>query len=173
MPERELSERETDAGVGADTESTTTEPTTTEPTGSDGAAGATATGLPLPVVFRIQRTVYFVVPMMLVTTLVLAGTSLPLLGWTIVLPFVAAFWIHRIRTVVTDDGITAVGTFSTRTIEWSSLAGLSFPRWGSVQAVLTDGSKVRLPAIAFTDLPVLSVASRGRIPDPYAAGRTE
>ncbi|SKX94335.1 low molecular weight protein antigen 6 [Mycobacteroides abscessus subsp. abscessus] len=35
--------------------------------------------------------------------------------------------------------------------------------------MLSDGSRVRLPALMFRDLPLLSAASRGRIPDPYAA----
>lgn len=121
----------------------------------------------LPQTFRIQRTAYFAVPMMLIVTVVLAGASLPGLGWTLVLPVLLGVWIHRVRTVVTDDGIRAVHTVGSREIAWSQIAGLQFPRWGSVRAVCTDGSRVRLPAIAFQDLPRLSAASRGRVPDPY------
>ena len=143
-----------------------------EPTGT--AARSTADDEPsaevtLPQVFRIQPLAYFAVPMMFIVTVVLAGASLPLLGWTLVLPVLLGFWIWRLRTVVTEDGLEAVGTIATRDIGWAEIDGLQFPRWGSVRAVLINGTKVRLPAITFQDLPRLSAASRGRIPDPYAA----
>ncbi|AZG48837.1 Low molecular weight protein antigen 6 [Gordonia insulae] len=117
--------------------------------------------------FRIQRIAYFAVPMMFIVTVILAGASLVWLGWTLVLPIVLAWWIVRIRTVVTEDGLRAVHTFGTREIAWDEVDGVQFPRWGSVRAVLVNGARVRLPAITFADLPRLSAASRGRIPDPY------
>ncbi|GAA1480973.1 PH domain-containing protein [Gordonia sinesedis] len=123
--------------------------------------------IPLPQVFRIQKVAYFTVPMVLVVTIILSGASLVWLGWTLVLPVLLAIWIGRIRTIVTEDGLRAVHTFGTRDIAWDDIAGLQFPRWGSVRAVLTDKSRVRLPAIMFQDLPRLSLASGGRIPDPY------
>lgn len=123
----------------------------------------------LPVQFRIHPMAYFGAFMMMVTAMVLAGASITYLGWTLALPILGAVWMFRIRTVVTVDGLRAVGSVRSREIAWDQLAGLSFPRWGSVRAVLTDGSRVRLPAIAFRDLPRLSAASAGRIPDPYAA----
>lgn len=122
----------------------------------------------LPQVFRIQKVAYFTVPMMLVVTVILAGASLVWLGWTMILPVFLALWIGRVRTVVTDRGLRAVHTFSTREIDWDDLAGLQFTRWGPVRAVLADGSRVSLPAVMFSDLPRLSAASGGRIPDPYA-----
>ncbi|GAA2067542.1 PH domain-containing protein [Williamsia deligens] len=122
-----------------------------------------------PVVFRISPMAYFGPVMMMVSALVLAGASLVYLGWTLVVPVLVAAWMYRIRTVATPDGIRAVGSLRTREIAWADLTGLSFPRWGSVRAVLEDSSRVRLPAVAFRDLPRLSEASGGRIPDPYAA----
>ncbi|MGZ8176416.1 PH domain-containing protein [Williamsia sp. SKLECPSW1] len=122
-----------------------------------------------PVVFRIAGTAYFGPLMMMVTALILAGTSLVYLGWTLVVPFVAAWWMRHIRTVATADGVRAVGTLRTREFAWADLTGLSFPRWGSVRAELADSSRVRLPAVSFRDLPRLSAVSGGRIPDPYAA----
>jgi len=122
-----------------------------------------------PAVFRIAGIAYFGPIMMMVTALVLAGTSIVYLGWTLVLPFVVAYWMHRIRTVADADGVRAVGTFRTRRFAWTELAGISFPRWGSVRAELSDSSRVRLPAVSFRDLPRLSDVSGGRIPDPYAA----
>lgn len=123
----------------------------------------------LPQVFRVQKLAYFTIPAAFIVVIILAGASLVWLGWTLILPVLLALWIARVRTVVTEAGITAVGTFRTRRIPWSDIAGLQFSKWGPVHAVLTDDSTVRLPALMFRDLPRLSAASRGRIPDPYAA----
>ncbi|MDL9935590.1 PH domain-containing protein [Gordonia sp. ABSL1-1] len=130
---------------------------------------AEPTGPELPVEFRINRVAYFTVPMALIVAVILAGTSLVWLGWTLALPVLLGFWIHRLRTIVTADGLRAVGTFGTRDIAWTNLSGLQFPRWSAVRAVTEDGRRVRLPAVGFSDLPRLSQASGGRIPDPFAA----
>ncbi|MFW0786743.1 PH domain-containing protein [Gordonia sp. CPCC 206044] len=134
---------------------------------------AAASSIALPQTFRIQKIAYFAVPMMFVVAVILAGASLPWLGWTLVLPVLLGWWIVRIRTVVDEDGLTAVHTFSSREIPWNELDGLQFPRWGSVHAVLVNGARVRLPAVTFADLPRLSAASHGRIPDPYAAAQAD
>jgi hypothetical protein len=138
-------------------------------TAPDAAATAPSQVTVQPAVFRIGGLAYFGPIMMLVTALVLAGTSLVYLGWTLLVPFLVAWWMYRIRTVADADGVRAVGTYRTRTFTWTELTGLSFPRWGSVRAELTDSSRVRLPAVSFRDLPRLSEVSGGRIPDPYAA----
>ncbi len=127
----------------------------------------------LPIAFRIQPMAYFGVVMMMVSAVVLAGASLTYLGWTLLVPVAFGVWMYRIRTVITVDGIRAVGGLRTTEVPWDQLDGLSFPRWGSVRAVRKDSSRVRLPAIAFRDLPLLSAASAGRIPDPYAARPAE
>ncbi|MEH3156839.1 MAG: PH domain-containing protein [Gordonia paraffinivorans] len=138
-------------------------------TAPDAAATAPSQVTDATAVFRIAGIAYIGPIMMMVTALVLAGTSLVYLGWTLVVPLVVAYWMHRIRTVADRDGIRAVGTVRTRTFAWTDLTGISFPRWGSVRAELTDSSRVRLPAVSFRDLPRLSEVSGGRIPDPYAA----
>lgn len=122
----------------------------------------------LPAEFRIPRIAYFAAFMMGVTCLVIAGVSLVWFGWTLVIPILLAFWIHRLRTIVTDEGVTAVNLRGRRSATWDEISGLQFPRWFAVRAVLKDKSKIALPAITFRDLPRLSAASRGRIPDPYA-----
>ncbi|MEE3852656.1 PH domain-containing protein [Gordonia sp. LSe1-13] len=131
-------------------------------------AGSDEAAVTLPVVFRINGLAYFTVPMMAVVTIILSGTSLVWLGWTLVIPFILAWWIRHVRTVVTEDGLHAVHTFGTRDVAWTDLEGLQFPRWSAVRAVTMSGARVKLPAIGFDDLPQLSVASRGRIPDPFA-----
>ncbi|GAA3693449.1 PH domain-containing protein [Gordonia hankookensis] len=142
-------------------------------TPSAASSDSTPPEVELPQTFRIQRIAYFAVPMMFIVAVILAGASLVWLGWTLALPILLGWWIVRIRTVVTEDGLKAVHTFSTREIAWNELDGLQFPRWSSVRAVLVNGARVRLPAITFADLPRLSAASRGRIPDPYAAAAAD
>jgi hypothetical protein len=127
----------------------------------------------LPAVFRITPVAYFAAFMMGVTSLALAGASLRYLGWTLVVPILLALWIHRLRTIVTEDGVTAVSLRGRRSATWDQIAGLQFPKWGAVRAIRTDKSKLVLPAITFRDLPRLSAASRGRIPDPYAIDSPE
>ncbi|MFX1759491.1 PH domain-containing protein [Rhodococcus sp. As11] len=92
-------------------------------------------------------------------------------AWTLIIPFLVAAWIVRVRTVVGPEGIVARATFSTTTLDWDSLDGLRFPKRGWARARLTDGSEVALPVVTFGRLPQLSEASAGRIPDPYAAAR--
>lgn len=92
-------------------------------------------------------------------------------AWTLIIPFLVAAWIVRVRTVVGPDGIVARSTFSTTTLKWDSLEGIRFPKRGWARAGLTDGSEVALPVVTFGRLPQLSEASGGRIPDPYAAAR--
>lgn len=127
----------------------------------------------LPAVFRITPVAYFAAFMMGVTSLALAGASLRYLGWTLVVPVLLALWIHRLRTIVTEDGVTAVSLRGRRSATWDQIAGLQFPKWGAVRAIRTDKSTLALPAITFRDLPRLSAASRGRIPDPYAIDSPE
>ncbi|MEO9327388.1 PH domain-containing protein [Gordonia aurantiaca] len=119
-----------------------------------------------PVVFRINRVAYFTVPMVALVVVLLLGASW-WFAFAFVVPVALYLWIHRLRTVVTEDGLQAVGGFSTTDIPWSDIAGLQFPKWSAVRAVLTNGDRVRLPAIGFRDLPALNVVSRGRIPDPF------
>ena len=124
-----------------------------------------------PVTFRINRTAYFTVPMAALVVVLLVGAS-PWFAFALIVPVLVWLWIHRLRTVVTENGLTSVRMFSTTEIAWSDLAGLQFPKWSSVRAVLTNGSRVRLPAIGFRDLPALSLVSGGRIPDPFEAARS-
>lgn len=121
-----------------------------------------------PVVFRINRVAYFTVPMVALMVILLMGASL-WFAFGFVVPVALYLWIRRLRTVVNEDGLTAVGGLSTTEIPWSDIAGLQFPRWSPVRAVLTNGKRVRLPAIGFRDLPALNVVSKGRIPDPFEA----
>lgn len=92
-------------------------------------------------------------------------------AWTLIIPFIVAAWVVRVRTVVGPEGIVARATFTTTTIGWDSLKGIRFPKRGWARADLTDGTEVALPVVTFGRLPQLAEASGGRIPDPYAAAR--
>ncbi|NMO01361.1 PH domain-containing protein [Gordonia sp. TBRC 11910] len=121
----------------------------------------------LPVTIRISGVAYLAVLLTALVAIVIAGINLVALGWVLLIPVALAYWIYRLRTVVTDDGLRVVSTLRTTDIAWSQLDGLQFPKWGPARAVRTDKSFVRLPAVGFGDLPLLSLASRGRIPDPF------
>lgn len=138
-------------------------------TTADSPAAAQPDAPELPQEFKLSKVAYFTVPAALLVTFLLAGANLTWLGWTLVLPIILAIWIARLKTVVTEDGMRAVGTFGSREISWPEIDGLQFTRWGPPRAVLVDGGRVRLPAVTFQDMPRLSAASRGRIPDPFAA----
>ena len=153
-----------DTAEPTDTEPTDTEPTAADPTGTD---TATAPEITLPVSFRINKLAYFSVLPALIVAVILAGASVAWLSWTLIVPVLLALWIHRLRTDITETGLHVVHTFGTQNLAWDSIEGLQFPKWSAVRAVLEDGSRVRLPAIAFRDLPLLSAASAGRIPNPY------
>ncbi|MFZ2509659.1 MAG: PH domain-containing protein [Gordonia sp. (in: high G+C Gram-positive bacteria)] len=125
---------------------------------------------PESVAFVISRLAYLTVVVTLVIAVMLLGVSL-WFGWVLLLPFAQIWWIRRIKTVIDDDGLTAVHTVGQTRVEWSELAGLQFPKWSAVRAVRLDGDRVALPAVSFDDLPVLSLYSGGRVPDPFAAER--
>lgn len=161
----------------ADSPRNTTDPTDDSPAGDarpaagQGSSPEIAQGsspeITLPVSFRINKLAYFSVPLTLLVAVILAGASLTWLSWTLIIPVLLALWIHRLRTDVTDTGLHVVHTVGTEDLTWDRIRGLQFPKWSAVRAVLDDGSRVRLPAIAFCDLPLLSAASGGRIPNPY------
>ncbi|MFT3715718.1 MAG: PH domain-containing protein [Gordonia sp. (in: high G+C Gram-positive bacteria)] len=123
------------------------------------------------VTFRISGLAYLTLGATAIVIVILMGASFVWFSWTIVLLFLQAWWIHRLRTVVGPDGIRAVSTFRTTDLPWDDVKGLAFPKMKSVRAVRADGTTVRLPAVGFRDTPALHVASGGRIPDPYAAAR--
>ena len=124
-----------------------------------------------PHVFTISKLAYFAVPVALLLVLMLMGISVPGFAWTIVVPLALIWWIRRLKTVVDEQGITAVGTFKTVRIPWHDVNGLRFPKWSPVCVVLNDDSSVRLPSVSFNDVPALAKASGGRVPDPFAAER--
>lgn len=84
-------------------------------------------------------------------------------------PLAAAVWLLRTRTVAGPETIMTRRVLGARNVAWSDLEGLRVDGRSRVWAVLRGGEEVRLPAVRARDLPALSSASRGRLPDPLAA----
>jgi hypothetical protein len=85
-----------------------------------------------------------------------------------VLPVVASYAIVRLRTVADRDTVTARTLLGSRTVKWDDVDGLRFERTAWARARLRDGSEMLLPAVTFALLPLLTEASGGRVPNPYA-----
>jgi hypothetical protein len=97
--------------------------------------------------------------------LVLAGPT-----WCaalLVIPVVLSAMVMRYRTVAGPDTVIARSLLSSRTVRWQDVKGLQFTKSAWAKAELTDGSLLRLPAVTFATLPLLTAASEGRVPNPY------
>ncbi|WP_083410805.1 PH domain-containing protein [Mycolicibacterium rutilum] len=99
-------------------------------------------------------------------TLVLAG--LPWVLALLVIPAGLSAYVVRNRTVADRDGVTARTLLSSETVRWDDVDGLRFGKGSSAYAHLKDGRDIRLPAVTFATLPLLTEASGGRVPNPYS-----
>jgi Bacterial PH domain len=98
--------------------------------------------------------------------LVLSGPS-----WTgilLIIPIGLSAYIARSRTVADRETVTARTLLGSETVPWDEVHGLKFSRGSSAYAHLTDGRELRLPAVTFATLPLLTDASGGRVPNPYS-----
>lgn len=135
-------------------------------------------GLPVTK-FRPQKTNLFIAGFLLILAVVAMGYSMwfaPLL----LVPIVFVVWMMRVRTTVSDRGITAVYLLrGRRSLPWERFRGVLFDKAGHAHAVGrsagadegADDVKFALPAISFNSLPELSAATGGRIPDPVTPAR--
>ncbi|BBU23608.1 Low molecular weight protein antigen6 [Mycobacterium xenopi] len=101
------------------------------------------------------------------------GLLVPVLTWPPTLPLLAipiilSALIIRLRTIADHDGVTARTLLGSRTIRWDDIDGLRFTRGSWARARLKSGGELRLPAVSFATLPLLTEASGGRVPNPYA-----
>ncbi|KAA8954299.1 PH domain-containing protein [Mycobacterium sp.] len=97
----------------------------------------------------------------------------PVLAWPLtapllVIPVVLSALIIRLRTVADHDGVTVRRLLDERRVRWDEIEGLRFSRGSWARARLADGAELRLPAVTFATLPVLTEVSAGRVPNPYA-----
>ncbi|MCV7279748.1 PH domain-containing protein [Mycolicibacterium flavescens] len=99
-------------------------------------------------------------------TLVLAG--LPWVLALLVIPVGLSAYVVRNRTVADRDTVTARTLLGSETLRWDDVDGLRFGKGSAAYAHLKDGRDVRLPAVTFATLPLLTEASGGRVPNPYS-----
>ncbi|MGQ0776955.1 MAG: PH domain-containing protein [Pseudonocardiales bacterium] len=83
-------------------------------------------------------------------------------------PLAVAVWLLRTRTVAGPETIVTRRVLGTHSVAWAELEGLRMDERSRVWAVLRGGEEIRLSAVRARDLPMLSSASRGRLPDPLA-----
>lgn len=103
------------------------------------------------------------------------GLLAPVLAWPpsaplLVIPVVLSAWIVRLRTVADQHGVTVRTLLGSRTVRWDEIDGLRFSKSSWARARLSSGAELRLPAVSFATLPLLTEASAGRVPNPYATG---
>lgn len=86
----------------------------------------------------------------------------------LVVPVLLSAAVVRYRTVLDTHKMIARTMLGSESIDWDDLAGLRFGRGSWAFARRLDGSELRLPAVTFVTLPLLTEASGGRVPNPYA-----
>ncbi|MDR3656753.1 MAG: PH domain-containing protein [Mycobacterium sp.] len=127
----------------------------------------TASTAAQPVVIRIPAVAHLAVGFLTLglLTLVFAGPS-----WCaalLVIPIMLSAMVIRYRTVADTKQVTARSLLGSRTVTWQQIKGLRFDRSSWAKAELTDGTALRLPAVTFATLPLLTAASGGLVPNPY------
>lgn len=120
------------------------------------------------VVIRISPMAHFAVGFLALgmVALVFAGPSW--FALLLVIPIALSAVIVRYRTVADRDTVTARTILASQTVSWDDVAGLRFDKGSWAYAELTDGGELRLPAVTFSTLPLLTKASGGRVPNPYS-----
>jgi hypothetical protein len=91
--------------------------------------------------------------------------------WTtpiLLVPLLLSMAIIRWRTVADEETVTARTLLGSTTVRWADIEGLRFEKTGWARAHLRAGGELRLPAVTFATLPLLTAASGGRVPNPYA-----
>ncbi|MGB3536711.1 MAG: PH domain-containing protein [Mesorhizobium sp.] len=100
------------------------------------------------------------------------GLLIPVLTWPLTAPLLAlpvllSVLIARWRTVADAQQIRVRTLLGSRAVDWDAIVGLGVTRGSWARAHLRDGEIVRLPAVSFATLPLLTEASGGRVPNPY------
>jgi len=86
----------------------------------------------------------------------------------LVIPVILSALIIRYRTVADQDAVTARTLLGSETVAWDDIDGLRFGKGSWALAQRKDGTELRLPAVTFATLPLLTEASGGRVPNPYS-----
>jgi Bacterial PH domain len=120
-----------------------------------------------PVVIRISPMAYFAIGFLALGMLAVVLAGPPWVALLLVIPVVLAVLVARYRTVADRDTVTARSVLSSETVSWDDIDGLRFDKTSWASAHLKDGRDLRLPAVTFSTLPLLTEASGGRVPNPY------
>ncbi len=100
------------------------------------------------------------------------GLLIPVLTWpptapVLAIPVALSASIVRWRTVADRHRVTTRTLLGGRSVGWDEIDGLRFTKGYWARAHLTGGDQLRLPAVTFSTLPLLTEASGGRVPNPY------
>jgi Bacterial PH domain len=120
-----------------------------------------------PVVIKVSPMAHFAVGFFAV------GLLVPVLTWPataplLIIPVVLSALIIRLRTQADQHGVTVRTLLGSQTVRWEEIDGLRFHKGSWARAQLKNGSELRLPAVTFATLPLLTAASAGRVPNPYS-----
>jgi len=135
--------------------------------GSRSASDTDTEAAAAPVVIKISPMAHFAVGFFALGLLTIVGFY----QWTfplLLIPLGLSIAIVRWRTVATAETVTARTLLGSTTVRWADIDGLRFEKSRWARAALTDGTLLRLPAVTFATLPLLTAASGGKVPNPYA-----
>lgn len=119
-----------------------------------------------PTVIAISPMAHFAVGFLTLGLLVPVMTW-PLTAPLLIIPAVLSALVLRWRTVADRETVTARTLLGSRSVRWEDIDGLRFTKGQWARAHLVNGDQLRLPAVTFATLPLLTAASGGRVPNPY------
>ncbi|TVT13340.1 PH domain-containing protein [Amycolatopsis rhizosphaerae] len=117
-------------------------------------------------VFRIPGTAFLAIVFLMVCLIPVSFNGVPGLWALYLVPLGLILFVVRTRTVATAQGLAIRTVFGHRDLPWEALKGLAITKRSKVRAVLGDGSQITLPTVRPRHLPVISLASGGRVKDP-------
>jgi hypothetical protein len=120
-----------------------------------------------PVVIRISPMAHFAVGFLALGMLAVVFAGPSWFALLLLIPIGLSAFVVRYRTVADRDAVTARTFLASQTVPWDDVAGLRFGKGSWAYAQLNDGGELRLPAVTFSTLPLLTEASGGRVPNPY------
>jgi hypothetical protein len=119
------------------------------------------------IVIRISPMAHFAVGFLALGMLAVVFAGPSWFALLLIIPVGLSAFIIRYRTVADRDTVTARTFLASQTVGWDDIAGLRFGKSSWAYAQLKDGGELRLPAVTFSTLPLLTEASGGRVPNPY------
>ena len=133
----------------------------------DGGVSSPSASTAPAVVIRISPMAHFAVGFLTLGLLAVVFAGPAWVAVLLVIPIVLSAFIVRCRTVADRDSVTARTLLGSQTVPWDDVEGLRFGKGSWAYARLRDGAELRLPAVTFATLPLLTEASQGRVPNPY------